>query len=147
MNSTSLNSKLQTTNKYDDEKDELFKIIRQLESKIENSISKSPRKKNLQANELIKFISQVKGEETKKVENIERRLSSVASNLERDKDWPLKSQDIIDELRKCNLELEKEMLNFKYLYNVRENDFKRVHDQYTNSLNDITFLKESRLSF
>ena len=81
------------------------------------------------------------------MENIERRLSSVASNLERDKDWPLKSQDIIDELRKCNLELEKEMLNFKYLYNVRENDFKRVHDQYTNSLNDITFLKESRLSF
>lgn len=91
----------------------------------------------------MKFISQAKGEEVK-VETKDNNANNQVVSLERDNDWPLKSQDIIDELRQQNLELEKEMLNYKYLYNMRENDYKRVHDQYTNTLNDITFLKESK---
>ena len=90
----------------------------------------------------MKFISKAKGEEVKKEEAIDDK--TINNLVDANKDWPLQSQDIIDELRRQNLEIEKEMLNFKYLYNVRENDYKRVNDQYINSLNDISFLKEGK---
>ena len=36
------------------------------------------------------------------------------------------------------------MLNYKYLSDIGEKDYKRIKDKFTIAMNDISFLKESR---
>jgi len=132
--------------KYDEEKSELYFVIRGLEDNIkelkEGGPMKSPRKPNENAQKFKSFLKEIKGEKEEISEEKEEIVEEGEKPLQKEKDWPLPNQDIIDQLRENNFKIEKEMLNYKYLSSVGEKDYKRVKDKYAIAVNDISFLKD-----
>ncbi|CAI2359505.1 unnamed protein product [Moneuplotes crassus] len=137
---------------YDAEKSDQYKIIKDLEDQLKDyQDGKSPRKiaeakSKAKAEEFKNFLSQVKGDSPRKEKSkpsVEDQKESKEEQITKSKDWPLPNQDIIDDLREKNKEIEKEMLNYKYLATVGEKDLKRVKDKYKIAMNDISFLKDT----
>lgn len=138
---------------------ELYSIIRKLEDSLEKykqgmtGTYGSPKKiPNKQAEEFKNFLKQAKGDTSERLseeakqdpkETTPDKNKQTESNS---KNWPLENQQIIDHLREENLRLEKEMLNFKYLSTIGEQDFKRVRDKLKIAEIDVTFLKDSKFA-
>jgi len=98
--------------KYDDERVELYKIIRELESKTKDN--KKPYYKKLStADELVSFLQKANGTSLKSISEVENTESKEP--IQKTDSWPMPNQGLIDQLRQEILNVTKEMLNYKYL--------------------------------
>jgi hypothetical protein len=120
--------------RYDEEKAELYAVIRNLEGEIEQ-FKNNPR--NRHTSDLFKDKIRPKKEMKAEKEGEDEEEKKPI-------DWPLLSQNIIDRLRSEKTKIEKEMLNFKYLFSVEEQNYKRVSDRYKIAINDISFLRDGK---
>jgi low affinity Fe/Cu permease len=120
--------------RYDEEKAELYAVIRNLEGEIEQ-FKNNPR--NRHTSDLFKDKIRPKKEMKAEKEGEDEEEKKPI-------DWPLLSQNIIDRLRSEKTKIEKEMLNFKYLFSVEEQNYKRVSDRFKIAINDISFLRDGK---
>ena len=144
--------------KYDEEKWDLFKVIRNLEANIAKlKGSDKSQNFNKQSEKLKSFTNQSQNgnfdEKSKLLKSEDESAGEDDGENEgegekeiKPVDWPILSQHIIDELREQKTKAEIEANNYKYLHTVSEQNYKRVNNKYTVLANDASSFKESNPS-